>query len=237
MNDWLHCNKCFVRFQPDKPDIKFYLVECAHVFCENCVKQVHTTKCLICGKSDMFIPINKDMNTSAQPFFLPIETHLKKVIEVYNFQTMHRQRLCHSQTQKYQYLKRAAFNYEQKMKALISDNKMMRSILLNNTRQNYPTPGGPNDDNMSVVSSIQSFTPNIKSTPIIPGYAHRIPQHDGNIRGVPIPYNQPHLHGATGYYRPSPNVMGHQNRKLNMPSVHKPPSTASSMSQLHGKRT
>ncbi|CAG9862347.1 unnamed protein product [Phyllotreta striolata] len=244
MNDWLHCNQCLTRYQAD---IKFYLIECAHILCGNCIKQIRDSKCLICDKPNDFILIDKDMHSSAQPFFVPFESHLKKLQEVFNFQSMHRQRLFQCQLKKYQFLKKEMFCYHQKTKEILSENKMMRGMLMNNNRQQgsyYPTSDSfsPSiSDDMSFVSSVASFTPNVKSTPI-PGFARRVQGSldRSGVRGLSIPQNQPHLHGGTGFYRPSPG-MGPPSgapplKKFNMATVHKTPSTAASMSQLHSKR-
>ncbi|CAG9829770.1 unnamed protein product [Diabrotica balteata] len=245
--DWVHCNKCFLKYQPE---MKMYVVECSHIFCETCIKRVSDAKCLVCEKSSNFIAIGNDMSSSIQPFFVPLDMQIKKILEIYQFQMAHRQRLCQAQMQKYQFAKKELLTYHHKLKGVLSENKMMRNMLLNNSRPNAgsfitSTPSAMNEDISpckSAISSIIPYTPiQDKSKPpgnSIPGYAQRQNNYDENTRGMSALRNQPHLMSG---YRPSPGIMGPANmahqRRLNMPSIHRPPNTLNPISQLHVKRT
>ncbi|XP_057654801.1 uncharacterized protein LOC130893051 [Diorhabda carinulata] len=176
MTDWLHCNKCYIKVQPD---IKMFLVECAHIFCEKCIKRVGDEKCLICQKSNSFILIDKDMNASVQPFFIPVDVQIKKILEVYNFQMMHKQRLNQAQTEKYQYAKGQLFSCYNKLKGIMSENKMMRNMLLNNNRSCHSNAGAFMTSTPSVTNDgMSTFTPIVPNTKQIPGYAQRLQTFD-----------------------------------------------------------
>uniref|UniRef100_A0A6P7G4C0 Probable E3 SUMO-protein ligase RNF212 n=1 Tax=Diabrotica virgifera virgifera TaxID=50390 RepID=A0A6P7G4C0_DIAVI len=200
--DWVHCNKCFLKLQPE---LKMYVVECSHIFCETCVKRVSdTNKCLVCEKSGSFIAIGNDMTSSVQPFFIPLEMQIKKLLEIYQFQMKHRERLCQAQMQKYQFAKKELITYHHKLKGVSSENKIMRNMLLSNSRGPNTgafitsTPSAMTDDSpcKSVISSIIPLTPmqdkSKQSGHSMPGYAQRLNNnYDGNTGGMPPLRNQP----------------------------------------------
>ncbi|KAJ8938679.1 hypothetical protein NQ318_004479 [Aromia moschata] len=43
MNAWMHCNKCSLKHNSN---IKLFLTECGHLFCERCIEAIRQTKCV-----------------------------------------------------------------------------------------------------------------------------------------------------------------------------------------------
>ncbi|CAH1156230.1 unnamed protein product [Phaedon cochleariae] len=252
MTDWLHCNKCSAKYQPN---IKLYLTECAHIFCEKCREVINDPiKCPVCDKPNNFIPISKDMDANVQQFFIPFEVQVKKLSEMYNFQMQHRMRLFQTMSQKYAFLKKEFINVHNKGKNLARENTMLKNMLMSTSRNSQPfqtsTPALTNDDSshideMSVVSSIP-FTPSIVSSSArkFPGHPQRV---HPSFRGVfPVP-------GSCGggiFHRPSPAQMvpsgggssggrgggagGRGGRRAHAAPVHRPVGTAFSLQQLQG---
>lgn len=37
MTDWMHCNKCFLKYGPN---VNIFLTECGHLFCHRCAENL-----------------------------------------------------------------------------------------------------------------------------------------------------------------------------------------------------
>ncbi|XP_056637918.1 uncharacterized protein LOC130445993 [Diorhabda sublineata] len=92
---------------------------------------------------------------------------------------MHKQRLNQAQTEKYQYAKGQLFSCYNKLKGIMSENKMMRNMLLNNNRSCHSNAGAFMTSTPSVTNDgMSTFTPIVPNTKQIPGYAQRLQTFD-----------------------------------------------------------
>ncbi|XP_023311784.1 probable E3 SUMO-protein ligase RNF212 [Anoplophora glabripennis] len=194
MNDWIHCNKCSIK---PHSNVKLFITECGHLFCQRCTENLKDSKCVICNKSVKIIPISNDMDASIQRFFIPIETHLNKILEVYNFQMQHRGRLVQTTLQKYNYAKKECISAFNKYREVTRENKTLKSTLMSRGKFGNPHPftstpfvNASQADTMSI-SSV-GFTPNVceRMHPALasgPGIAKRIPSRDSNFMGPYLP--------------------------------------------------
>ncbi|XP_002131044.2 uncharacterized protein LOC100182936 isoform X1 [Ciona intestinalis] len=48
MEDWLHCNACFIRIIHGP--VSFSVTNCAHIFCNKCIERVANSTCTVCNK-------------------------------------------------------------------------------------------------------------------------------------------------------------------------------------------
>ncbi|KAJ8984772.1 hypothetical protein NQ317_012135 [Molorchus minor] len=169
MNDWVHCNKCSQKYNPNNAVI---------CFCERCKDSNNNSTCIICNKSVSVVEISKDMDSSVRQFFFPIEEHLKKIFDVYNFQTQNTTRLLRTISQKYEYAKKECISCHKRNKVLTRELRMLKTMLMSMGQNPQPfltsTPATGSDtlqgDNMSM-SSIR-FTPN-NAGQTIAGYGQR----------------------------------------------------------------
>ncbi|XP_044271555.1 probable E3 SUMO-protein ligase RNF212 [Tribolium madens] len=186
MSDWVHCNRCSMKYNAQTT---FFLVECGHIFCQRCVDKIKISKkCLICNKSGNALPLNKDVNQNVLAFFLPFEDMLKKCLEVYKFQLQHRNTLYQNLLEKYNYAKKEYITCHNTNNKLIKETQMLRSMLRSAGKnpQGFltSTPLSQNSDNNLTFqnTSIMSSIPPIKTpTPfkdysmmkMFPGYPKR----------------------------------------------------------------
>ncbi|XP_068897827.1 RING finger protein 212B [Tenebrio molitor] len=186
MSDWVHCNKCSIKYNNQTT---FFLVECGHIFCQRCVEKIRISKrCIICNKNTNVLLLNKDVEQTVLDFFLPLETLLKKTVEVYKFQLQHRTTLYQNMSDKYNYAKKEYINCHNSNKHLMKENQMLRSLLRsagkNPHRFTTSTPDSHTSENnftfqnTSLLSSIPaqagitSGTDNLL-TKMYPGYPKR----------------------------------------------------------------
>ncbi|XP_063921282.1 RING finger protein 212B [Zophobas morio] len=181
MSDWVHCNKCCIKYGGQT---SFFLVECGHIFCQRCVETIRTTrKCVLCNKSGNILPLNKDLEQSVLDFFLPMENIFRKGSEIYRFQLQQRTLLYQKLMDKYNYAKKEYMNCSTNNKHLQKENQMLRSMLRagkNSQRFVTSTPvsqpslseGNVTFQNASLLSSIPAAT-RTPSAKMYPGYSKR----------------------------------------------------------------
>nr|CAI5866902.1 unnamed protein product [Callosobruchus analis] len=126
MADWVHCNKCSIIF---KPNVKFFLTECSHIFCQSCIASINETKCVVCQKSNCYIEICKSMDPNIQLFFNPAEYQIKKTMEILQFQTQQRIRQYQTVAKKYAFAKRECMKLYSRNKALMQHVKMLQNMI------------------------------------------------------------------------------------------------------------
>ncbi|VEN56612.1 unnamed protein product, partial [Callosobruchus maculatus] len=126
MADWVHCNKCSIIF---KPNVKFFLTECSHIFCQSCIASINETKCFVCQKSNRYIEICKNMDPNIQLYFNPAEVQFKKAMEILQFQMQHRTRQYQTAIKKYVFAKKECMKFYNRNKEVMQENKMLRNML------------------------------------------------------------------------------------------------------------
>ncbi|RZB39940.1 E3 SUMO-protein ligase RNF212, partial [Asbolus verrucosus] len=146
--------------------------------------------CIICNKSGQVLPLNKDVEQNVLDFFLPVENHFKKTLEVsvYKFQVQHRSSLFQNLLEKYNYAKKEYMNCHNTNNQLIKENQMLRSMLRSasgksSQRFMTSTPMSHSSDNMTFQNSsiMSSIPPHMGTTPsgnnhnlkMYPGYPKR----------------------------------------------------------------
>lgn len=125
---WIHCNKCFTRFQPN---IKFFLTECGHLNCQMCAKKMEENekKCLICGYTCVSILLSNDLKPDVQTFFSnPLEA-IDKIKNVVRFQQTNYTNLLKNILGKYVYAKNELAKFYKQNKELKKENMMLRQML------------------------------------------------------------------------------------------------------------
>ncbi|KAK3746405.1 hypothetical protein QZH41_018223 [Actinostola sp. cb2023] len=88
MSEWVRCNSCCSR--PGQR--RFYLTNCGHLFCEECMKESPET-CKLCKNPCKAIMLTSQMKPEVEEYFIDIPTLLskqqKKLLQVYEFQRTH----------------------------------------------------------------------------------------------------------------------------------------------------
>ncbi|XP_013078097.2 RING finger protein 212B-like isoform X2 [Biomphalaria glabrata] len=94
MSHWLHCNRCL---SPPVTNLKFYLTNCSHIFCEKCVMECTKEKCKVCGSICKTMLLNNKVSQEIESLFHePMEVFkrsMKKVEQNLEFQKNHQKRL------------------------------------------------------------------------------------------------------------------------------------------------
>ncbi|XP_022110496.1 probable E3 SUMO-protein ligase RNF212 isoform X2 [Acanthaster planci] len=95
MADWVHCNQCFLQPGGGK---KFFLTNCAHIFCDGCIQEGSKNQCHTCGSHCTTIELSSKMKPDVEIFFqspheIARKQH-KQLMQVMDFQRNHSQRLA-----------------------------------------------------------------------------------------------------------------------------------------------
>ncbi|KAF7637355.1 RING-type domain-containing protein [Meloidogyne graminicola] len=110
MNEWFHCNKCFLSGENNENET-FWFTSCGHIICTNCKKNGNLLIgqkgiCVVCSKHETsVIMVNKNMRPDLVHLFQPpkdlVMEYAKKLKTAVEFQNAHRQRLFKHIREKY----------------------------------------------------------------------------------------------------------------------------------------
>ncbi|KAF7633924.1 TDP43_N domain-containing protein [Meloidogyne graminicola] len=152
-------NKCLV--QPSKNNLSFWMCSCGHIFCNNCIESdlngcnilsdinLSSTKsllqCFVCSKQVQLIQINRSMRKDLLEMFKPPTSFFgdsfKKAKSIFQFQSMHHQRLlkCLQERSQKCYLllrklQKELNEREERIKLLAMENDEFKAEI-NNTRK------------------------------------------------------------------------------------------------------
>ncbi|KAH9502935.1 hypothetical protein Btru_072410 [Bulinus truncatus] len=140
MSGWLHCNGCLC--SPEH-NLKFYLTNCSHIFCQNCVQSCTKEKCKICGSLCKTLLLNNKISKDVESLFLTpteqLKSCLNKIEQAAEFQKNHQKRLVkqhrmrikglQSQLMSYQKAIKQAQSMERELIRLKSENEYLKLIL------------------------------------------------------------------------------------------------------------
>ncbi|KAF7273488.1 hypothetical protein GWI33_013809 [Rhynchophorus ferrugineus] len=182
MNNWVFCNRCLGKYTNKVSTRKYFLSECGHIFCGDCMRKIiETKKCEICKTPAAFMELSAEMDFTKQLFFWPMENILQQSIRIFDFQNMHRKLYLKCLENKYNYLKKQCLTYYNTYKKLQKENQTLRENLTMVGLKSSPflssTPAMDRNhqmcDDLSAISSIRAGTP-----ASIPGSAKRIFPYD-----------------------------------------------------------
>ncbi|XP_071957382.1 E3 ubiquitin-protein ligase RNF212B-like [Antedon mediterranea] len=185
MADWVHCNHCFNR--PGATDLRFFLTNCAHIFCQVCIGKVTSTnKCRKCEKDCTVIPLTSQLKPEVQIFFQDpcdiLRKHHKQMIQILEFQQNHTQSLANHQkqqrlsqtsvlTEAKKGLQKLSY-LENEIKHLSNENNHLRKLLEESPlKRRRSTPSGRHLSSPSpirMMSLSQTSTPNNMGSPYSP---------------------------------------------------------------------
>ncbi|CAG9763753.1 unnamed protein product [Ceutorhynchus assimilis] len=185
---WVTCNKCWVKFQPN---FKFCLSECGHILCGKCVQStIKTKRCLICNKTAVAIELGKNMESTTQMFFWPLENVFNQSLKIYSFQAMHRSIFAQALSKKYNYAKNECVRYFSANRKLQKDIKVLREMLQVSEANPPPFP----TSSMPTSNRSNQSTPNNWPSK---QYTLQSEHHPGRAQRVGYPQQNYFLHNNT----------------------------------------
>ncbi|CAL1541960.1 unnamed protein product [Lymnaea stagnalis] len=96
MAHWMHCNGCYCQPQPGV-DLKFYLTNCSHLYCEKCVASCAKERCKVCRSQCTTLMLGGKLPKEVENLFSdPIDMHQKfnkQFHQTLEFQKSHQRRL------------------------------------------------------------------------------------------------------------------------------------------------
>ena len=87
--NWAHCNRCAGLLEEAKGKTKFFLTNCGHLYCDECLNKYACTKpkCFVCGAINVnTAPFDENLNPTILGAFKPVPSLMKQVYETYEFQ-------------------------------------------------------------------------------------------------------------------------------------------------------
>uniref|UniRef100_H2YPW8 RING-type domain-containing protein n=1 Tax=Ciona savignyi TaxID=51511 RepID=H2YPW8_CIOSA len=113
MEDWLHCNACYIRII-HKPE-SFSVTNCAHIFCNKCVAKAAGSMCVVCNRKCSFTLLHVKMPANTAIYFKEPKELVTKAMEMLKLS---------EDVRKFQSLQRKSL-----MKALTSKNEQKEKLL------------------------------------------------------------------------------------------------------------
>lgn len=126
--DWVHCNNCYV--QPGELEVKFFITNCGHIYCDNCLKSNTSEKCIVCQVKYASLPLSSNMNSEIEIYFHDPVISLKKQIKILEFQQNHRIRLLSYNKEKlknFNQLEKENWALKEKLSLLKQENSYLKN--------------------------------------------------------------------------------------------------------------
>ncbi|XP_059159316.1 probable E3 SUMO-protein ligase RNF212 isoform X2 [Physella acuta] len=96
MSHWMHCNGCYCQPEPGV-ELRFFLTNCSHIYCEKCVSACTKEKCKVCRSQCNTLLLGGKIQKEVENLFAdPIDLHQKFTKQFYQtleFQKSHQRRL------------------------------------------------------------------------------------------------------------------------------------------------
>ncbi|KAK4876304.1 hypothetical protein RN001_012726 [Aquatica leii] len=134
MADWIHCNKCFIRY---RPGVKFFVTTCGHLTCEGCTSKSDGNKCYVCISPCQYIILNNDLKPEMQLFFRSQSDIMEKFQQVFTFQEVNKSALLKNVTDKYLIVKSELMRCCKALQDSKKENAKLKAVLKNLTGQNF----------------------------------------------------------------------------------------------------
>ncbi|CAK8681316.1 uncharacterized protein LOC143460398 [Clavelina lepadiformis] len=174
MEDWLHCNHCFVPFHNKPKGCAFYLTNCAHVFCSNCEKEATSPVCEVCKQKCCTTQLNEKLDASVAMFFKPSANLHKKALEVENFQSKQRKMFFKALAQKDEHHAKLLRGAMETVEHLKKENAELKRIIVKNRANISISPKSPRHPSPTADRSPRS-SPSHSPQRISPSKSHKTP--------------------------------------------------------------
>ncbi|KAK5645250.1 hypothetical protein RI129_006550 [Pyrocoelia pectoralis] len=197
MADWVHCNRCFTRYDSNST---IYITTCGHMQCERCTAKSDKNKCVVCKSPCDIVPLNNSLTSEMQPFFLPPTHTFDKAKQVCMFQEKNMTNLLKNQTKKYNYLKSELVKAYKMIHDIRKEHEKIRIQIKDMAKKCGSTPM-PSAAPPIFPSPVNSFT-----SSIFPNQQNSIPSSTSISRGSATWVNRSNLPTHRIAYRQPSNV-------------------------------